>query len=216
MSHPVFENKEVSALSSQPVTSSSRIHKICNQSIYSFNDDETKIIVHSLAGIEKQILNLGVVGSDMNINGHFLAVTCVPATLKIYDLSRREAKQVVHKDVLALMPDVGTINAVSVNCAGNRVAFLAEDSTGNCDGNVYIYYPDRQKVFSEAKVQRASERFDSPDSGFGIESRELVPVCAKWDEKDSKLLSVQYRKRLKTISHSLPTATKTSDIGYVT
>jgi len=128
------------------VTSSSRTHRLCNQNIYSFNDDETKIIVHSLAGIEKQILNLGNIGLDMDINGHFLVVTCLPSVIKIYDLSRREAKQIVHRDVASLVPEIGTINCISVNSAANRVAFLVDDQTGNGDGCLYIYCPDRQKV----------------------------------------------------------------------
>ena len=185
---------------STSVSSSSRIHKLCNQNVYSFNEDETKILVHSLAGIEKQILNLGSVGIDMDINGHFLAVTCLPSTLKIYDLSRREAKQLVHRDISTLLPEVGTINSISVNSAANRVAFLVEDQTGNGDGCVYIYCPDRQKVHihdtrpvSSRMTNSTDQTLDTPDSGFGHESRDVIPVDVRWDEKDSKLLSIHYK-----------------------
>ena len=97
------------------VTSNSRTHKIQNQSIFSFNDDETKIIVHSLSGIEKQVLTLGGIGAEMCVNGHFLAVSCVPTLLKIYDLSRREAKQLVHKDMAAMLSEIGQITNISIN-----------------------------------------------------------------------------------------------------
>ena len=169
------------------VTSNSRTHKIQNQSIFSFNDDETKIIVHSLSGIEKQVLTLGGIGAEMCVNGHFLAVSCVPTLLKIYDLSRREAKQLVHKDMAAMLPEIGQITNISINSSGNRVAFLAEDQNGQQDGVVYIYCPDRQKVHVHEISQIDSRLTDSTHDSISTSGiRGLLPVVVSWDEKDPK------------------------------
>ena len=65
---------------------------INNQNIYSFSEDLEKIQVHSLAGIEKQVLNLGSIGTEMDSNGTYLILSCLPSTIRVYDLSRREAK----------------------------------------------------------------------------------------------------------------------------
>ena len=54
--------------------------------------------------------------------------------------------QLVNRDVSTLLPDVTFIHEVRVNSSGNSVAFLATDQSGNEDGRVYIYSPERQKI----------------------------------------------------------------------
>ena len=65
--------------------------------------------------------------------------TCMPSTLRVFDLSRREAKQTVHRDVSTLLPDVTFVHTTRINCAGNKIAFLGNDQTGNSDSRLELH-----------------------------------------------------------------------------
>ncbi|CBY35545.1 unnamed protein product [Oikopleura dioica] len=155
------------------------------QTVYSFNDDQTKIRCHSLAGVEKQILSLGGFSVKMTINGNYLAAAIVPSTVKVFDLARREAKQTVHRDLTTLGSDIGVVTDIAVNCAANRLSMTTDNGRGESSSRIHIYAPDRQKMFS----------YDINDENEGQNEDNLdrfYPLNMKWDEHDKQLLAIEY------------------------
>ena len=79
-----------------------------------------KLKVHnSREAIEKQFMHIGSAGTQLDSNGSYLAVSCHPSHIRVYELIRREARQLVNRDVSTLLPDVTFIHQVRVNASGN-------------------------------------------------------------------------------------------------
>ena len=87
-------------------------------------------------------MHIGSAGTQLDSNGSYLAVSCHPSHIRVYELIRREACHLVNRDVSTLLPDVTFIHQVRVNPSGNQVAFLGTDQSGNDDGRVYLYSPE--------------------------------------------------------------------------
>ena len=194
-----IDSKQLS-IKSTGINCSSPVHVINNQNIYSFSDDQERIQVHSIAGIEKQVMNLGMLGTELDTNGSYLVATCLPSTLRVFDLSRREAKQTVNRDISTLLPDVTFIHSSRINSSGNRVAFFGNDQAGNGDLRVYIYSPDRQKIQVHdtrhviSRMTTQSDDYSSQaTSTSGLDTYGIQPVDVRWDERDPNLLSVLYK-----------------------
>lgn len=153
------------------------------QTVYSFNDDQTKIRCHSLAGVEKQILTLGGFSAKMTINGNYLATAIVPSTVKVFDLARREAKQTVHRDLTTLGADIGVITDIAINSTSNRLSMTTDNGRGESNSRIHIYAPDRQKMFS-FDINEENENDENFDRFY--------PLNMKWDEHDKQLLAIEY------------------------
>ena len=74
-------------------------------------------------------MHLAAAGTELDTNGQYLACSCHPSHIRVYELIRREARQLVNRDVSTLLPDVTFIHEVRVNSSGNQIAFLATDQS---------------------------------------------------------------------------------------
>ena len=70
---------------------------------------------------------IGAAGTELDTNGQYLACACHPSQIRVYELIRREARQLVNRDVSTLLPDVTFVHEVRVNSTGTAIAFLATD-----------------------------------------------------------------------------------------
>lgn len=113
---------------SSSVNSATRNIGLTGGNIYTFSEELDKLRVHSSReAIEKQVMHIGAAGTELDTNGQYLACACHPSQIRVYELIRREARQLVNRDVSTLLPDVTFVHEVRVNSTGTAIAFLATD-----------------------------------------------------------------------------------------
>ena len=111
---------------SSSITSTSPHLALTGGNIYTFSEELDKLKVHSSReAIEKQVMHIGSAGTQLDSNGSYLAVSCHPSHIRVYEpfIARCEF-----------------IHQVRVNASGNQVAFLDTDQSGNEDGRVYLLF----------------------------------------------------------------------------
>eukprot|EP00040_Diaphanoeca_grandis_P025866 m.144006 g.144006 ORF g.144006 m.144006 type:complete len:1357 (-) comp30348_c0_seq2:45-4115(-) len=134
----------------------------------------SRIVGYSFAGDVTQQLKLaeheGNVTS-ININNKTLVVGTSAGFIKVWDLSRREAKQLAPAKCVA--DDVDEVVDVRVNSDGTRASFLAVVH-GLPDTNVWVWNVDTDSINS-----------------FDFASHGCVPTSHFWDGDEPKLFVVE-------------------------
>jgi intraflagellar transport protein 140 len=91
----------------------------------------------------------------LDVNGKFLVVATTRGLIKLFDISRREPRQITggkrfaRKDSKKL---IGEIRSVRVNVDGTRVSVLCDRTHTSVlaepDSNLYVWYPDKDEIKS--------------------------------------------------------------------
>ncbi|NXS30109.1 IF140 protein, partial [Pomatostomus ruficeps] len=158
-----------------------------------------RIQVRTWQGTVKQLLVFSEVEGNpclLDVCGNFLAVGTDLAHLKIFDLSRREAK--VHcnsKSLSQLLPGRGDIVSVKCNANGSKVSILVSRADGNIDSKICFYDVEMDKVtVFDFKAEQGGGRENlSAGQGIGksvVEYPELhshIPACHFWDQSEPRL-----------------------------
>ncbi|KAF4798498.1 hypothetical protein TURU_063179 [Turdus rufiventris] len=109
-----------------------------------------RIQVRTWQGTVKQLLVFSEAEGNpclLDVCGNFLAVGTDLAHLKIFDLSRREAK--VHcnsKSLSKLLPGRGDIVSMKCNANGSKVSILVSRADGNVDSKICFYDVEMDRV----------------------------------------------------------------------
>ncbi|NXA13871.1 IF140 protein, partial [Sapayoa aenigma] len=178
---------------------------LCDSPVLSVHGDNLytvephRVQVRSWQGTVKQLLVFSEAeGSPclLDVCGDFLAVGTDLAHLKIFDLSRREAK--VHcnsKNLSQLLPGHGGIASVKCNANGSKVSVLVSRADGNIDSKIFFYDVEMDKVtvFDFKAEQGDGAEQISAGQGLGksvVEYPELhnhIPACHFWDQSEPRL-----------------------------
>lgn len=90
--------------------------------------------VRTFQGTNKQQIPIGEDEGEiicLNVGGEFLAVGTARGYLRIFDLSRRDAKQQHHTKYIAEgIKDFGCLMSVKVNSAGNKISYTVKKVAG--------------------------------------------------------------------------------------
>ncbi|RMC17933.1 hypothetical protein DUI87_05602 [Hirundo rustica rustica] len=158
-----------------------------------------RIQVRTWQGTVKQLLVFSEAeGSPclLDVCGNFLAVATDLAHLKIFDLSRREAK--VHcnsRSLSKLLPGCRDIVSVKCNANGSKVSILVNRADGNIDSKIHFYDVEMDEVtLFDFKTEQGDGRGNlSAGQGIGkfvVEYPELhshIPACHFWDQSEPRL-----------------------------
>ncbi|XP_068886209.1 intraflagellar transport protein 140 homolog isoform X2 [Aphelocoma coerulescens] len=158
-----------------------------------------QIQVRTWQGTVKQLLVFSEAEGNpclLDVCGNFLAVGTDLAHLKIFDLSRREAK--VHcnsKNLSKLLPGCGDIASVKCNANGSKVSILVSRADGKIDSKICFYDVEMDKVtLFDFKAEQGDGRENlSAGQGIGksvVEYPELhshIPACHFWDQSEPRL-----------------------------
>ncbi|XP_065660454.1 intraflagellar transport protein 140 homolog [Hydra vulgaris] len=125
-------------------------HKVAvyEQNVYLV--DSHSISIRTFQGTVKQELTfLEKEGDpfDLDICGSHMVVATNRGVLKIYDLSRREARQVsVTKHLEDCISKLGKIHLIKINCNGTKVAVLSQNSNYITAPVLYVWEVESDKI----------------------------------------------------------------------
>lgn len=121
---------------------------IYDQNIYTL--EASKVNVRTFQGTVKQILQFTDLEGDptlININGKFMVLGTTNAIVKVYDLSRREAKQIGGSlSLKQKFPYIDSLKQISLSCDGNKVCITASKRDNIPDDKLYIWNLEKDSV----------------------------------------------------------------------
>ncbi|MBN3275130.1 IF140 protein, partial [Polyodon spathula] len=164
------------------------------ESIYTV--ETNRVQVRTLQGTVKQLLVFPEMEGTpqlLSVCNTFLVVGTDAAHIKVFDLSRREAKPHCNaKSLAALIPNLGAITSVKSNANGSQVSVLVTRTDGSVDSKVYFYDVEMDTLdHFDFFTGQSSEGFQGEEPERGrLENSELCgrcPVSQFWDESEPRL-----------------------------
>ena len=170
-----------------------------------------KINIRTFQGTIKQSLTLSEnegFGLNLDINGAFLVCATLNGCIKMWDLSRREAKSHAHPKYLSEhITNFGEVISAHVNSNASRVSVLVAHTNLIPDPKLYIWDVENDSIlyfnFSSGKNDQDDSCSVPPNSarserGHDSKSRLLkadisgrVAVTHCWDQDEPRLLIVE-------------------------
>ncbi|KAB7493708.1 Intraflagellar transport protein [Armadillidium nasatum] len=188
-----------------------------------FSIEGSSIQVRSFQGTVKQTLSFQVQEGEpvaLDVCGNFLVVGTLYGTIKLWDLSRREAK--IHhqgKQVNDTARDFGEIISVHCNCNGTRVSIAVAQTSLLPDPKLYIWDIENDifTFFNFATGKPEDDDTESmvpPNSADSRNSHEVMHqdrtkretakevggrfvIRHSWDAEDSRLLVCEAKSQVK-------------------
>ncbi|XP_043945229.1 intraflagellar transport protein 140 homolog [Protopterus annectens] len=167
-----------------------------------------RVQVRTLQGTVKQLL----VFSDsegnpclLHVCGSFLTVGTDNGHIKVFDLSRREAKAHSNvKNMSELIPGFGGIVSAKCNANGGKVSLLVRRADGTPDSKMYFYDVELDTLsffdFSDGHLYNEGPHGDNiDDQKHHLERAELLghyPISHFWDPDESRLFACEVVKAL--------------------
>ncbi|RLV94083.1 hypothetical protein DV515_00013283, partial [Chloebia gouldiae] len=206
----VFWNgKQVAVFESSGDTFRSAGSFLCDSPVLSVHGENLytvepyRIQVRTWQGTVKQLLLFSEAEGNpclLDVCGNFLAVGTDLSHLKIFDLSRREAK--VHcnsKNLSKLLPGHGAILSMKCNANGSKVSILVSRVDGSIDSKICFYDVETDQVtLFDFKAEQGDGRENlSAGQGIGkfvVEYPELhshIPACHFWDQSEPRLFACE-------------------------
>uniref|UniRef100_A0A915J6M4 Intraflagellar transport protein 140 homolog n=1 Tax=Romanomermis culicivorax TaxID=13658 RepID=A0A915J6M4_ROMCU len=112
--------------------------------------DKARIQVKTFQGTLKQSLPLADEEKDpclLNVHGHFLVVATISGFLRIYDLSRREAKSICSTKFAAEnISHFAAFATLKINCNGTKVTFTVKKIEGILDQSLYAWDVENDQI----------------------------------------------------------------------
>ncbi|XP_078096576.1 intraflagellar transport protein 140 homolog isoform X2 [Mustelus asterias] len=170
------------------------------ESIYTV--EPNRVQVRTLQGTVKQLLVFSETEGNpchLHICGNFLVVGTDTAHVKVFDLSRREAKPHCNaKNMAEHVPNLGRIASVKCSSNGNNVSILINRLNGTPDSRVFFYdvEMDTLNYFDFETGRPSSESCSMPRAEESEmekgrpEMSELLgryPINHFWDQNEPKL-----------------------------
>ncbi|XP_048407747.2 intraflagellar transport protein 140 homolog isoform X1 [Stegostoma tigrinum] len=224
----VFETFGPSLRNAGSFPCDSSVLAVLEESIYTV--EPNRVQVRTLQGTVKQLLVFNETEGNpchLNICGNFLVVGTDTAHVKVFDLSRREAKPHCNaKNLAEHVPNLGSVASVKCSSNGNNVSVLINRVNGTPDSKVFFYdvEMDTLNYFDFETGRPSSEicsvpRVEESDTEKGhSEMSELLgryPISHFWDQNEPKLFVCEALLAISTPKQSkLRAATETNCPEY--
>ncbi|GFO12432.1 intraflagellar transport protein 140 homolog, partial [Plakobranchus ocellatus] len=217
------------------------IISLYEQNVYTI--EQNKVQVRTFQGTVKQLMTFAEPEGhpvSLNVCGSFLVVATDVGIIRVYDLSRREAKpHSSPKNLADVIPGFGAVVSAKVNCAGNRVSVQAITYEGKPDHRMYFWDVELDTVqyfnFETGRgeqddyphpggTQEAGEDEDTNDAerGKNQAAKDIAgryPVSQHWDPAEPKLFVCEAQILSHTVAdlnqQNKPSLTKIVDEGPV-
>uniref|UniRef100_A0A8C1IK27 Intraflagellar transport protein 140 homolog n=1 Tax=Cyprinus carpio TaxID=7962 RepID=A0A8C1IK27_CYPCA len=105
--------------------------------------EPNRVQIRTPQGTVKQLLAFSEAEGNptlLSVCGSYLAVGTDTCHVRVFDLTRREAKAMgVTKNLSELIPDLGALRSVKCNASGSHLSVLIAQVNGRPDNKVYFY-----------------------------------------------------------------------------
>ncbi|XP_069036914.1 intraflagellar transport protein 140 homolog isoform X2 [Lepisosteus oculatus] len=199
----VWNGKQVTVFESSGAALHSTGFFPCESLVLAVHEDNiytvelNRVQVRTLQGTVKQLLAFSEAEGTpllLSVCKTFLAVGTDTAHIKVFDLSRREAKPHCNaKNLNELIPGLGALSSVKCNANGSQVSIIVTRADGSCDSRVYFYDVEMDTLtyfdFSKGRPHSGILQGEEPERTQS-ENSELCgrsPVSQFWDESEPRL-----------------------------
>ncbi|RMX59262.1 hypothetical protein pdam_00005737 [Pocillopora damicornis] len=179
--------------------SDSAVVVVHEQSVYTV--EPGKIHVRTFQGTVKQILQFPEAEGDpilLDVCGNFLVAGTSLGYVKVWDLSRREAKQHCNpKSLEESIAGIGKLKSIRCNCNGTKVSIMCDKANNSPDSRIYVWdiELDAFQSFDFATGQGTGADEGDKESTDLTNREQLAaeiagrrPASMFWDPSEPKLL----------------------------
>lgn len=158
--------------------------------------EPNRVQIRTPQGTVKQLLVFSEAEGNptlLSVCGSYLAVGTDTCHIRVFDLTRREAKPLgVTKNLSELISDLGALRSVKCNASGSQISVLITQINGRPDNRVYFYDIELDTLsyfdFFTGRPQSSPEQSeDSQRSRCEEELAARCPVSQFWDENEPRL-----------------------------
>ncbi|XP_049336025.1 intraflagellar transport protein 140 homolog isoform X1 [Astyanax mexicanus] len=159
--------------------------------------EPNRVQVRTPQGTVKQLLTFSEAEGNpimLDVCGSYLAVGTDAAHVRVFDLTRREAKPLCNaKNMAELIPDLGALRSVKCNASGNQISILITQINGRPDHRVYFYDVEMDTLshfdfFTGRPLSGLSQSDDNQRSRDNeLELAGRYPVSQFWDQSEPRL-----------------------------
>jgi len=155
-----------------------------------------KVSIRTFQGTVKQELAFSEHDGEpvsLNICGSFMAVATDTTSIKVFDLSRREARQLGStKNVGSVVKSINRIKDVHCNCNGSKVSIICTKANGTPDSVLYIWDVETDQVQAfDFKSGEGQEGLDDnvaeAQQQLTLDVRGRSPKSIFWSETEAQL-----------------------------
>ncbi|CAH1793664.1 unnamed protein product [Owenia fusiformis] len=171
------------------------------QNVYTI--EQGKVQVRTFQGTVKQLISFTEV-EGQPVTLEVCSVGTENGIIKLYDLSRREAKQIgTAKNMTDVISHFGGFVSLRCNCAGNKVSLCIKKPNGSTDSKLYIWDTELDTLqyfnFETGKGEQddfapgtmESDQETAEERGKNQAARDIAgrfPISHFWDPLETKLL----------------------------
>ncbi|XP_051969833.1 intraflagellar transport protein 140 homolog [Xyrauchen texanus] len=186
--------------------------------------EPNRVQIRTPKGTVKQLLVFSEVEGNptlLCVCGSYLAVGTDTSHVRVFDLTRREAKPLgITKNLAELIPDLGALRSVKCNASGSQLSVLITQVNGRPDNKVFFYdiELDTLSYFDFFRGRPASSLTQSEDSQSRCEGELAArcPVSQFWDENEPRLFVCEAFSVNSDIQSSSQSQTEKEDVLVVT
>ncbi|XP_037319020.2 intraflagellar transport protein 140 homolog [Pungitius pungitius] len=176
---------------------------LCDSSVLAAHDENlytvepNRVQIRTPQGTVKQLLTFSKAEGNpvlLSVCQSYLVVGTDAAHIRVFDLSRRDAKaHCSAKNLVDQISNLGALNSVKCNASGSQVSILISQVNGRPDHKVYFYDVEMDTVthFDFFAGRPSSGVFQPEDSERkrvqGAELGGRCPVSHFWDESEPRL-----------------------------
>ncbi|CAN9508576.1 unnamed protein product [Ophioblennius macclurei] len=177
--------------------------------------EPNRVQIRTPQGTVKQLLTFSKAEGNpmlLHVCQSYLAVGTDTAHIRVFDLSRRDAKaHCAAKNLADLISNLGALRSVKCNGNGSQVSILISQVNGRPDHKVYFYDVEMDTVTHfDFFVGRPSSGVSQHDESEkqqlqGAELSGRCPVSHFWDESEPRLF----------VCETVPISSESSSNGYL-
>uniref|UniRef100_A0A4W6G1I9 Intraflagellar transport 140 n=1 Tax=Lates calcarifer TaxID=8187 RepID=A0A4W6G1I9_LATCA len=170
--------------------------------------EPNRVQIRTPQGTVKQLLTFSKAEGNpvlLSVCGSYLVVGTDTAHIRVFDLSRRDAKaHCTAKNLADQIANLGALRSVKCNANGSQVSILISQVNGRPDHKVYFYDVEMDTVTHfDFFTGRPSSGVSHPEDRTELSGR--CPVSHFWDESESRLF----------VCETVPISSESSSASYL-
>ncbi|XP_023267040.1 intraflagellar transport protein 140 homolog isoform X1 [Seriola lalandi dorsalis] len=177
--------------------------------------EPNRVQIRTPQGTVKQLLTFSKAEGNpvlLSVCQSYLVVGTDTAHIRVFDLSRRDAKaHCSAKNLADQIASLGALRSIKCNANGSQVSILISQVNGRPDHKVYFYDVEMDTVTHfDFFIGRPSSGISHPDDGErqqfqGTELSGRCPVSHFWDESEPRLF----------VCETVPISSESSSASYL-